>query len=104
MLGQILNNASFLFKTSLSIWFLAWAIRYRAEIDEKLDGRAKALRWGVVGIGFLIASVPGSRFGWVRVLAYVIALLFLCWPNFAYRLRNAFRRETSAEHDSGKLD
>jgi hypothetical protein len=104
MLGQILNNAGFLFKTSLSIWFLAWAIRYRYEVDEKLDGPAKAVRWGVVAVGYLIGSVPGSKLGWVRLVAGFTGLLFLCWPNFAYRLRNAFRTETSAEHDLGKLD
>ena len=104
MLGQILNNSSFLFKTSLSIWFAAWAIRYRSEIDEKLDRVAKIVRWSVVVFGYLIASLPGSKLGWVRVVAWFTGLLFLCWPNLAFRLRNAFRRETSTVNDFEKLD
>ena len=104
MVRQILQNASSLFKTSLSIWFAVWAICYRAEADEELDGTGKAIRWGVVVLGYLIASLVGSKLGWIRVVAGFIGLLFLCWPNFAYRLRNAFRHDSPAGHDLGQLD
>jgi len=100
MFRQMLEHASFVFEGSIGIWLSIWVIRYKAEIDEKLDAPAKAVRWGIVIAGFLVAAIPGSRFGWVRVLGYVIGLLFLCWPNFAYHIRRVFASETNAESET----
>jgi len=97
MIRQMLREASFLFTTSASIWFVVWAIRRQAEVDEKLDRVATILRWSVVTLGYLTASLPVMGIGWLQVLAFVVGLLFLCWPNFAYRLRSFLWGKSPAE-------
>jgi len=81
----LVSHFSFLFQKSLGIWLSLWAIRYKADWDYKLSGTAKAVRWGVVGIGYTLAAVvPGPTL--MRVVPGVIGISFLCWPNLAYHL------------------
>jgi hypothetical protein len=85
----LVSHVSFLFQKSLGIWLSVWAIRYKADWDYKLSGTAKAIRWGVVGIGYtLAAALPGPAL--VRVVPGVAGICFLCWPNLAYHLTNFF--------------
>jgi hypothetical protein len=56
----LLPRFNFLWQKSLGIWLSVWAIRYKADWDYKLSDTAKAVRWGVVGIGYVLAaSLPG---------------------------------------------
>jgi hypothetical protein len=92
----LISHASFLFEKSIGIRLAVWAVRYNAEWDYKLSARARAVRWTIVTTGYLlVASFPGP--GCLRVIAIVIALSFLCWPNFAYHLTNAFVEWPRAE-------
>jgi hypothetical protein len=77
---------------SASIWFIVWAIRRRAEVDENLDRSATVLRWVIVAVGYIVASLPVNGIGWLQVIAFVVGLLFLCWPNFAYDTMRLVRR------------
>ena len=97
MLRQMIHELSFLFSVSASIWFVAWAIRRQAEVDENLDRIATILRWSIVALGYLTAALPVRGIGWLQVLGFVVGLLFLCWPNFAYRLRNFLWGKSPAE-------
>lgn len=72
------------------VWLAVWLIRRRGEIDYPLDGPARALRWIMVGIGFLIGYLPGSNLEYVRLGGFSVGMGFLCWPNLAYHLRNLF--------------
>ena len=85
----LLPRFNFPWRKSLGIWLSVWAIRYKADWDYKLGDAAKAVRWGVVGIGYVLAaSLPGP--GIVRVMPGAAGLCFLCWPNLAYHLTNLF--------------
>lgn len=78
----------FLFQKSVGIWLSLWAIRYKADWDYKLSGTAKGVRWGVVGIGYTLAALPGPAL--LRLLPGVVGICFLCWPNLGYHLTNFF--------------
>jgi len=83
----ILAHVSFLIQRSLGIWFSVWAIRYAAKADYKISNTARAVRWSVVGIGYLLAaSLPGPAV--VRLVPGFAGLSFLCWPNLAYHATN----------------
>jgi hypothetical protein len=84
----------------LNIWLAVWAIRRKGEFDYELDKPARLIRWSMVGIGFgLIPRVPNqwAHAGDVRISLGVLAMAFLCWPNFAYRLRRLFGGPTSGQ-------
>jgi len=86
---SLILRVGFLLKSSLGIWFAAWAIRYKADWDYKLSGEANAVRMAVVGFGYLLAaSLPGPAP--VRLVPGLLGISFLCWPNFAYHLTNLF--------------
>jgi len=88
-LQESISRVGFLLQKSLGIWLAAWAIRYKADWDYKLSGTAKAVRWAVVGIGYLLAaSLPGPAP--MRLVPGLLGICFLCWPNFAYHLTNLF--------------
>jgi len=98
MFEQILANARFLAQSGVCIWFVFWAYRRKYELDEKLDRRAKIVRWLVVAVCYVLASLPGPRFGPAKAVAMVGGLAFFCWPNFAYRLTNLFRRRSASQN------
>jgi len=79
------------------IWFAVWAIRKRYDVDEKLDRAAQTVRWCIVATSFGLVLVPGPEFKLVRIVAGVLLLAFLCWPNFAYHLRQLFKRSRALE-------
>jgi hypothetical protein len=74
------------------VWLSVWLIRRKGEFDYPLDGTARIVRWVAVGVFFLIGYVRGAQLGYVRLASAALGLGFLCWPNFAYRLTNLFRR------------
>jgi hypothetical protein len=76
------------------IWLSVWLFRRKAEVDYPLGPSDQILRWAVVALGFAIGYLPGSNLGYVRLGGSFLGLAFLCWPNFAYHLRNLFRRGT----------
>jgi hypothetical protein len=79
----LISRVSFLLQKSLGVWFVTWAVRYKADWDYKLSGTAKAVRWAVAGIGYLLAgSLPGPPP--MRVVPGLLGICFLCRPNFAY--------------------
>jgi|ERR1035438_8826128 hypothetical protein len=85
----LVSHVSFAFQKSLGLWLSLWAIRYKAAWDYNMSDTAKAVRWGVVGIGYaLAAALPGPPI--VRVVPGVLGMGFLCWPNLAYHLTNLF--------------
>jgi len=98
----LLSHVSFLVQKSLGIWLAIWAIRYKADWDYKLSGTAKAVRWGVVAMGYVLAAaLPGP--GFVRLVPGITGLLFLCWPNLAYHLTNLFVEWPTIEGRLGSI-
>ena len=56
----LVSHVSFLEQKSLGIWLVFWAFRRKADWDFKLSGTAKAVRWTVVGVGYVLAAgLPG---------------------------------------------
>lgn len=88
-LQPLTSQVELLLQASLGLWFSAWALRRKLGWDYKLSKAAQMVCWGVVGIGYGVATStlgPGP----VRAVALVVGLCFLCWPNLAYRLTNIF--------------
>jgi hypothetical protein len=98
VMSDILLQMAHLFKLSAGPFLSLWAIRYNADWDYKLSPSAKSLRWSMVLLGyFLGCSLPGRSLAWVRLLAGLTGLCFLCWPNFAYHLDRLLREWPTAE-------
>ena len=93
---QMWSIASRLAGAEICIWLIVWSIRRRGEIDEKLDPTGKLIRWGVVLGGWLLASIPGGRFGPFRAVVGLLGLAFLCWPNLAYHTARLLRHHHSS--------
>jgi len=93
MLSEIFSIAISTAAKALGLWFVFWAIRRRGELDVELDRVGQSVRWIFVILGFLLVAVF-SRLGldYARIGALIVALGFLCWPNFAYHLTNTLRR------------
>jgi hypothetical protein len=83
----------------VSVWFFFWPYRRKFELDYKLDRAGNIVRWSVVLAGFGVALLPGPRFGATRVVAGMVLLAFLAWPNFAYHLVRLFRRSEADRSD-----
>jgi hypothetical protein len=94
---QMWSVATRLAAAEICIWLVIWSIRRRGEMDEKLDTTAKLIRWAFVVGGWLLASIPGGKFGPFRAVAGVLGLIFLCWPNFAYHVAHLVRRNDVAQ-------
>jgi hypothetical protein len=76
------------------MWFVAWAIRRRGELDHQLDVTAKTIRWVVVAL-FLGLPVQAPQLVTspnIRLSLGTIGVAFLVWPNFAYYLTRVLRR------------
>lgn len=85
----LVSRVTWMLAKSLGPWLSVWAIRYKTDCDYKLSPTARAVRWSVVLIGYVLAaSLPGP--GIVRVVPGLTGVCFLCWPNLAYRLTNFF--------------
>ena len=93
---NIFSFYSHLWLKIMCVYLSVWAIRQKGEIDYKLDRLQRAVRYSIVFFGFVLGYLaPNSYF---RVAFGSLAILFLCWPNFAYHLVNLFRRD----HGSGQ--
>ena len=88
---QFLSNASTIATPAIGIWLGIWGFRRKLESDYKLDRTARAVRWSIVLICWIVAS---ARVGPVSGLALVVGVAFLWWPNFAYHLARVFRRNS----------
>jgi hypothetical protein len=97
MFKQVLANARFLAESGICIWFPFWGFRRKYELDEKFDFPAKVVRWSAVGVCYVLGSLPGPKFGPAKAVALVVGLSFLCWPNFAYRVRNLLKQERTPQ-------
>lgn len=90
-LDATLSGALAVAAKALGIWFVAWGIRRKGEFDYKLDGIGQLLRWLIVAASFaVVANFPKPSAP--REIALALGLAFFVWPNFAYHLRNLFKR------------
>jgi hypothetical protein len=77
-----------------NIWFVAWAIRHKGELDHELDRTAKLIRWlvAIVCLG-VVAQFPQSlNPPPFRVCVAFVGIGFLVWPNFAFYFTRLLRR------------
>jgi hypothetical protein len=76
-----------------NIWFVAWAVRRKGELDYELDDVAKTIRWVVVlfclGVSIFRPQVLGSPA--LRISVGFTGIAFLVWPNLAYYCTNLLR-------------
>jgi hypothetical protein len=96
-LDATLSGALAVAAKALGIWFVVWGIRRKGEFDYKLDGIAQLLRWLIVAACFAAVanfSKPSAQ----RATALTLGLAFFVWPNFAYHLRNLFRRGDGSQN------
>jgi hypothetical protein len=78
------------------IWLSVWLIRKKAEADYPLDRSAHLVRWTVILAGFGVGYYLQDLW-YLRIGGRFLGLVFLCWPNFAYRLVQLFRRNDTAQ-------
>lgn len=83
MFRDVLSYAQQLAAGFVSVWFISWAIRRRYELDHQLSCTEQIVRWIIVAVGFGLTLLQGEEYKLVRILAGVIAMGFLAWPNFA---------------------
>jgi hypothetical protein len=96
-------QVSYALQKSLGLWFMFWAIRFKAGVDYRLSARGRAIRWGVVFTAFALTAIPGASLGWFRVSAFLVGLGFLCWPNLAYYMGRSFETWHETEGRVGSI-
>jgi hypothetical protein len=76
-----------------NIWFVAWAVRHRGELDYDLDWNAKIVRWFVVVacLGLAVQVPQLLNPPWFRFTVGAVGIAFLVWPNFAYHVTRVLR-------------
>jgi hypothetical protein len=76
-----------------NIWFVAWAIRRRGELDNELDSTAKFVRWllATACLGLAVQFPQLVNPPPVRVCLGFVGMAFLVWPNFAFYLTRFLR-------------
>ena len=79
--------------TSLTLWFAVWVIRYRGDLDRKLDPIALRLRWGIAGVthALVIFASEWLNYPATRIAVWAVGAAFLAWPNLAYHLTELLR-------------
>jgi hypothetical protein len=88
---QFVSNAMLLAGCAINLWIAIWSVRRRGEFDLKLDRGTRKIRWSIVVAAWILASLPLSRFGPIRVAALFLGVAFLWWPNLAYYLMRLLR-------------
>jgi hypothetical protein len=78
--------------TAISVWFVAWALRRRYELDIQLKRSEQIARWIVVAGCLAMTLLPGPQFAAVRVVAGIIGISFLAWPNLGHHVMKLFGR------------
>ena len=76
-----------------NIWFVAWAVRHRGELDYELDSTAKLVRWllAITCLGVAIRFPQLLNPPPLRVCIAFLGVAFVVWPNFAYYLTRLLR-------------
>lgn len=94
--SELLSRAGSVATKATGIWFIFWAIRRKGEFDRELDRTDQVVRWIVVLVSLgLVTYLIGKDSTGIRIVALIIGLGFLCWPNFAYHLTGPFRSRRS---------
>lgn len=86
----VVSHLMALAKGVIAVWLPCWAIRYRSELDYKLDKAGRLLRWTVILLGVGLTFLPGPSFATARVVGTILVMAFFAWPNLAYYLRRFF--------------
>jgi len=79
----------------IGIWLPFWAIRRTVELDYRLNRATQAVRWAIIALSYTLGSVVSL--GRIRAAWFLLALVLLCWPNFAYHLSRPFQNWPTAK-------
>lgn len=82
---------------AVGLWLGFWGLRQKLECDYKLDRTARTLRWCIILIGWVLASLPVGELRYLRAAGYLAGIAFLWWPNFAYHLMRLIRRQQTPD-------
>lgn len=91
-MGETFDYLSAVAKYIGTIWLAFWAYRRHYDLDYPLDRTGQMIRWSAVVLGLSLALLNGPEFARARIAGGMLMLAFLAWPNFAYHLRESFRR------------
>jgi hypothetical protein len=75
---------------AVSVWFIVWGLRRRFDLDLKLSRAERKIRWMMVGLGAVVALIPGPSFGYFRLLFGVAGVSFFVWPNLGHHAMRLF--------------
>jgi hypothetical protein len=95
MFGTTFAYTSQLVSGAASIWFISWATRRRYDVECQLTRNEHIVRGLIVAAGFGLAFLQGGEFEIVRIVAGIVALAFLAWPNFARTVVSLVRKGTT---------
>jgi hypothetical protein len=84
VLSKHIAYASQIASAAVSVWIVSRGIRRRLECDYELSRREQTLRWTVVLLAFGLTFATGSNLATMRVVAGIVGLTFVAWPNLAY--------------------
>jgi len=75
---------------AVSVWFVSWALRRKYELDYKLTVTEQLTRWAIVAAAFGLTFLPDSNLATVRIVAGILGIGFVAWPNLAHHLIVSF--------------
>jgi uncharacterized membrane protein YcfT len=82
-----------------SAWFVAWVIRRRGEFDVRLTKLEQFVRWMVVAVCVPLTLLPGARLAILRLLAGLVGIAFVAWPNLAHHLAVLLHLPSEADQE-----
>lgn len=75
---------------SAALWFVAWGIRKKYDLDLGLSTRGWLIRLLVICCGIFSLCLRSHKYEYVRVVGGLLGIAFLVWPNFAFHLSELF--------------
>lgn len=90
--GGSLLFASQIASCAVSVWFVSWALRRKYELDHKLTPTEQLIRSAIIVVAFGMTLLPGSNLAAVRIIAGMIGIGFVAWPNLAHHTAAMFQR------------
>jgi hypothetical protein len=88
----MIGNVMELIASAIGVWFAAWGIRRKYQLDLHLDRTAQLLRWVVVAGSVVLGRVGAMTSEPLRLVSALVFLAFIAWPNFAYHLALLLRK------------
>jgi hypothetical protein len=85
---------------AICIWFTAWILRRKYELDETMDRPAWAARLGLIALGIVSLCFRSPSFEYGRLFFAGLAVVVLAWPNLAWRISRVFAKGDRDDYEA----